>query len=296
MKFEKTLKIVTLNDIDIISKYLRLYPSENCDFNICNLICWGMYYKLEYAIVMDRLVLFNPYYSYLLFPIGEYFTAKELMELNQCCKEIHNNVEIMVVPEDYIDKTIGLDEYFEIINDEDWNDYVYLTDKLINLSGKKLAKKKNLISQFKREYPDYHIKSIDESDFKEILDFSYKWKEIQNREDDYLDIEFIAIENIIKNWRYLPAEGIKIYVNNKIVSYAIFSPQTEDMYTVHFEKFNPMIKGSAQLVNQETALYLKDKAKYINREQDIGDLGIRQAKRSYQPEKMVKYYRLKLKK
>ncbi len=295
MKFDKALKLVGLEDIPLISSYLEKYPSENCDFNICNLLCWGKYFKLEYGVVNDRLLLFNPYYGYLLFPIGTYFSAKELYEINNCCQDLHGNVEIMVVPEDFVLKNPDLETYFEITDDEDWNDYIYLTESLINLSGKKLAKKKNLISQFKRLYPDFVVKSITENDYDEILDFSYHWKESQKREDDYLDIEFEAIKNILSHWKHLPCEGLKIYADNKLVSYAIFSPQTSDMYTVHFEKFDPDIKGSAQIINFETAKHLELKVQFINREQDMGDEGIRQAKRSYQPVKMVKFHRLKVK-
>lgn len=295
-KIEHSLKKVDIDCIDLISSYLSNYPSDNCDFNICNLISWGKYYNLEYAVVEDRLILFNPYYSYLLFPIGEYFTANELLDLNNCCERMHNNVEIMVVPEDYILKNPDLEQYFDIFNDEDWNDYVYLSKNLVSLSGKKLAKKKNLISQFTRVYPDYEVKLISGSDFDQIIRFCEYWKEIQQRDDEYLDIEFEAIKNTLNYWDVLPVSGIKICVDNKLISFAVYSHQNNYMATVHFEKFDPNIKGSAQIVNYETAKVLEQRYMYINREQDMGDIGIRQAKRSYQPFKMISYYRLKVKK
>ena len=295
MSLDKDLRTVNFSDYQTILTFLQKYPSQNCDFNICNLLTWGIYYKLELAICHDRLVLFNPYYSYLLFPIGEFVSAQDLHKMNNCCEKIHKNVEIMVVPEDYVTNTPDLNEYFHIYNDEDWNDYVYSVESLRNLSGKKLAKKKNLISQFKRLYPDYYLKEITGNDYDEILDFSYYWKEAQNRQDDYLDIEFEAIKLMLKNWDLLPSKGLKLYAENKLCAFAIYSPQTEEMVTVHFEKFDPNVKGAAQLINHETALRVEDSILFINREQDMGDPGIRQAKRSYQPLSMMPYYRLKSK-
>ena len=302
---EKNLKPITLNDIEIIKDYLKKFPAENCDFNICTIYTWGLYFKLEYTIFNERLFLFNPFYAYLLAPLGEKFTAEELFQINNCCKKIHKNVEIMVVSDEYVKNTPDLSEYFTIINDLDWNDYVYDLDRLAQLSGKKLAKKKNLISQFMRVNPNWKIKNIEKNDIDEIMEFSYYWKElhdvgnafISSKQDqsEYLDIEMEALKLSLQNWEILPNEGIKLYVNDKICAFAIWSPQTMDMVTIHYEKYDPLIKGAGQVINQQTALILKERFKYANREQDIGLPGIRQAKRSYQPERMIPFYRLKVK-
>jgi len=292
---EKMLKPVTWEDYEVIDSYLKKYPAENCDFNICTLFTWGLYFKLEYAIFENRLILFNPYYQYLLSPVGEKLTALELFQLNNCCKKIHKDVEIMVISEDYIANTPNIDEYFTLKNDEDWNDYIYSTESLVNLSGKKLAKKKNLISQFMRLYPQHELKPVTNSDYEELMNFCYYWKDTHKDNDDYLDIEFEAIKTILLNWDKLPCEGYKLYANDKLCAFSVYSKQTDEMATVHYEKYDIQIKGAGQVINHETAKVLLDNYKYINREQDMGIEGIRQAKRSYQPIRKVPFYRLKSK-
>jgi hypothetical protein len=96
-------------------------------------------------------------------------------------------------------------------------------------------------------------------------------------------------------WDILPCEGIIICLHDKIAAYSIFSPQTPDMADEHFEKFDPDKKGSAQIVNWETARHLQNRYKYLNREQDLGMEGLRQAKLSYQPAFLVKFLSTKLK-
>ena len=294
-KLDNILTPISLNDIEIIHNFLRKYPSENCDFNICTLFSWGLYFKLEYAILDNRLILFNPFYGYLLAPIGEKLTAEELYNINNCCQKIHKNVEIMVVSEEFVNNTPNLGEYFSIYNDLDWHDYIYSVESLVNLSGKKLAKKKNLISQFVRLYTNWNIKKIENKDYDELMEFCAYWLTVHVEQDEYLDIELAALELSLKYWELLPNEGIKIYIDDKLCGFAIWSPQTQDMATVHYEKFDPQIKGLGQVINYETAKILQNRFKFINREQDMGSAGIRQAKRSYQPIKMLPYYRLKSK-
>lgn len=160
---------------------------------------------------------------------------------------------------------------------------------MVNLRGKKLTKKKNLISQFRRANPNYHVLPISKEKHEVIERFTEKWRRERHVEGSYLDTEMKAIQNTLEMWDELPVEGIIVCLDQRIAAYSIFSPQTQDMVTVHFEKFDPDKKGSAQLIYWETARYLQSRYKWINREQDIGLEGLRQAKTSYAPDFMVKF-------
>jgi hypothetical protein len=178
---------------------------------------------------------------------------------------------------------------------EQWSDYVYLTEKLYTLSGKKLAKKKNLLSQFRRQYPSYTTENIVKEDKDAILEHFKRWQTDRNIKEIGLTMEYRAIKNAFTFWDQLPLDGLKITADSDIIAWSVFSPQSADMATVHFEKFDPAIKGCAQVINWETAKYLLDSYKYINREQDMGIEGLRQAKRSYDPEFMVPFITSRLK-
>ena len=73
-------------------------------------------------------------------------------------------------------------------------------------------------------------------------------------------------------------------------AFSIYSPLNGNMADVHFEKFDPEVKGIGQVINWETARALAGTTKYINREQDLGIEGLRQAKRSYTPEYILNAY------
>jgi len=124
------------------------------------------------------------------------------------------------------------------------------------------------------------------------MDFCYYWKNT-HEEMEHLDVELAAIQTLLEHWDLFPCDGLKLYANGKLCAFSIYSPQTADMALIHSEKCDPVIKGAGQVINQETAKILIKDFKYINREQDMGLAGIKQAKRSYQPVKMLPHYRLK---
>jgi hypothetical protein len=271
------------------------YPSEKCDFNVCNIFSWDLFLKVKYTFYLGRLILFNPSYTYFLAPIGEALSVEALFQLSNAFKVVYEDIEILGVSEDYINNNPTIGDYFYIEHDENLSDYVYTAEDLVELHGKKLAKKKNLISQFMRLYTDFEVKPIDANDYTEIMDFCYYWRETHGDQSENVDIEFEAIKIILTHWDLFPCNGLKLYAGGKICAFSIYSPQTNDMATVHFEKFDPFIKGSGQVINHETAKLLREHFVFINREQDMGLAGIRQAKRSYQPTRMLMHYRLKSK-
>ncbi|HOD18042.1 MAG TPA: phosphatidylglycerol lysyltransferase domain-containing protein [Candidatus Cloacimonadota bacterium] len=281
------LQLMTLDVAPLIQNCLMNFPRQCCDLNLCNLFTWGQLYKLHYFVWEDTYVIYNPRYHYLGFPFCYNFGAQALAELVKQFRSLDDKVEMILFPSEWIDAHPEAKQFFRFRIHEQWSDYIYLAEKLFTLPGKKLAKKKNLISQFKRLYPDYTVERISQTDRDAILAHYGKWQMNRQVKDPNLTMEFKAVKNAFLFWDKLPLDGLKIIINDEIAAWAVFSPQTTDMVTVHFEKFDPNLKGCAQVINWETARYLKDRYKYINREQDLGIEGLRQAKRSYEPEFMA---------
>lgn len=286
----QNLELITIEHIPLLQDYLRRFPRENCDYSVTNILAWGQIYKNHLLLWQDNLVVFNPKYQYICFPIGENFQEADLAALVRLFRVEYPEAELILIPEDYYLTHPGLTDYFVLSEDRSWADYVYDVDKLVKLSGKKLAKKKNLVSQFVRAYPDYKVLPITSDKAGVLLEFTHKWRRERSAEGIYLMTEIKAIEHTLRMWDTLPVEGIIICLHNRIAAYSVFSQQTSDMVSEHFEKFDPDKKGSAQLINWETARSLQGRYKYINREQDLGLEGLRQAKLSYEPEFMVKFF------
>jgi hypothetical protein len=283
------LQNLTTAHIPMLKQYLSAYPRQACDYSICNLITWGKIYNNQFALWQDRLVLINPKYQYVFFPVGEPLSPQELAELLKNLKTAYPEPHLILIPKEYRDANPAMEELFDLHEDRAWADYIYSTERMVQLSGKKLAKKKNLISQFRRAYPDYKVLPVTLDKREVILRFTEKWRREREVEGIYLHTEYVAIQNTMEMWDHIPIEGIIICLDSKIAAYSLFSTQTADMATVHFEKFDPDKKGSAQVINWETARHLLGRYQWINREQDIGLEGLRQAKMSYDPDFLVPF-------
>ena len=124
---------------------------------------------------------------------------------------------------------------------------------------------------------------IEERDKQRVLELAKIWAEdkIQNEQ---IRADLRALEDAFKCWDRAGFAGTLLEVKGELIAFAIHSMMTDDMADVHFEKAIYNCKGSAQMINRETAAQLRGKAKWINREQDIGVPGLRHAKLSYDPE------------
>ncbi len=169
-------------------------------------------------------------------------------------------------------------------------DYLYSRLSLSTLSGKKLHKKKNHVNGFLNNYPDFSLKPLDNDtkhDAMQILDL---WAAEQ---DSIADTDYQAAQQALTMDNMDDFTGLVLYVKDIPVAWCLaeFAAQGT-IAVVHFEKARTDFRGSYQYINYAFAQSLPDHVMYINREQDLGDEGLRHAKMSYHPEAFVKKYRL----
>jgi len=204
----------------------------------------------------------------------------------------------------HLENYSNLVNYFDIVESIDNANYIYLSEKLSQLKGRKLHGKRNLISQFIRNYPDYRVINIEKENlncesFKKCIELSEEW--LNQKEStlgyndkilDLINIEQRVLKNSCNFFKYLDIGLTFIEVKREIAAFAIYSKQNQEMITLHFEKYNNKFIGSAQVINSYTAKFIENKYKYINREDDLGIPQLRFAKNSYLPDKLLIPYSL----
>jgi hypothetical protein len=169
--------------------------------------------------------------------------------------------------------------------DRDNFDYLYAREKLARLSGRRLHRKKNLVNLFLRNNVCTARPLLEEyaGDALQILE---RWKTQQGIPGDYT-----AAKEAIENMDALQLCGGIFYVNEEPVAYTLGEELARGrMFVIHFEKavLKKEYAGIYQYVNQAFTALLPDQYELINREQDLGDPGLRQAKESYRPVDFVK--------
>ncbi len=284
---------ITTEDIALIKAYSEKYRFESCDFNAVNLFSWSHFMSVRMTEYRERLLFYNFEWDFMIYPFGPPFSPTELICLSDMMISEKMSGNFISVPEDYLSAHTDINDHFEAEFDRDNSDYLYETEKLIGLTGKKLHKKKNLISQFLRLNPSYRVEKFSGKYSEKCIELAVKWCEEHNEicpEDKILELN--VMKRAVEHHELLGLEGLLLFVEDDLVAFAFFSRQNDDTADVHFEKYDSKFKGSAQMINLETAKFLLPRFKYINREQDMGKDGLRQSKMTYDPLRLVPTYKL----
>ena len=280
---------VKASDKEIIDKYMKKANSRSCDMSFAAVYLWKDFYLLEYTVCEDMLIFRTTEdgssYS---FPIGDASPEKALLALEAHCKENEEPLKLHCV---YRENEAWLEEHmpgkFEIEFDRDSADYIYECEKLIGLKGKKFHGKKNHVNKFIKTY-DWADEKITDDNINDCLAMLYKWKEI-NCEPGNIEkhAEACVSENALRERKFLGLKGGLIRADGEVVAFAVGEQINEDTLVVHIEKAFSEVPGAYAIINQQFLVHEADGLKYVNREDDVGEPGLRKAKLSYHPEFLV---------
>lgn len=184
---------------------------------------------------------------------------------------------------------------FSYETNEGFADYIYSVEKLQTLSGKKFHAKRNHINRFMQNYPDWSYEAIAHHNLDEVREMGRQWCE-QNDcgEGGSLAEEAIMVRSALTNFEALGMSGGLIRAGGRVVAFTMGHAINSDTFGVHIEKAFAEVQGAYPMINQQFAIHAMEGFTYINREEDMGNEGLRHAKRSYQPEFMYERYRATL--
>ncbi|MGL4935930.1 MAG: DUF2156 domain-containing protein [Cetobacterium sp.] len=258
---------------------------ETSDLNFTNFYLWSFSENIEYAI-QDDVLYIRGYYEgkeYYFAPISRERNQKKIIDAVKWIK--NKNGKLVFIPEEYAQ---FLEDDFEVKEERDSFDYIYSREDLAFLKGRKFSSKKNKVNKFIKTY-EYTYEKISDINIEEVRAFQQKWSE-NRKEDEIILSETLGIEGVLNNYEKLKLRGGVLKVDNRIVAYAIGEKLTENMGVVHIEKGDFEYMGSYQMINMLLAREEFPDVEFLNREDDFGSLGLREAKLSYQPIKFLKKY------
>jgi len=297
-----TGKPIKITDKILFDEYFQKFPPEISEFTFTNLFMWRKYYNFLRMGFEGHLILFsNDYlknrrkpintdskdYIYFFPPIGPN-PDKIIIELFENLE----NIEVHRVPED-ICISLKKNEKFSKLNLdclEDRNnwDYVHNKEDILNLVGNKYRQNRRWLQKFLDNY-DYEFKLLTEDLVEKTKELQLEWCELRAcTEDESLEAEHDAIYEALNNYKTLGFSGSLLCVENKCAAYTFGEMLNENTLVIHIEKAHMEYDGAYQAINN---MFLKNccvDAIYVNREQDLGIEGLRRAKESYKPIKMIK--------
>ncbi len=288
-------KEIQAKDAQWARPLLEMEGFQSCEYNFVDIFIWKEVYKSTIARFEDFVTVRSQHKRdvlYYLYPSGKGDRKKALQAIFDNAMEAGKKPILFSIPEQEVDTVKAMfPDQFDFAAPRDQSDYVYLSEDLANLSGRKYQKKRNHCSRFQRSYPSWEFHEINADSLETVCDFNSQWLKLyDNRNDDGLLDEQTAIELACTNFEELKLKGGYITVGGEVVAYSFGSPLGDDMFVVHIEKALYDYQGSYAVINREMALRFGQQYKYINREDDVGDDGLRRAKLSYNPKFLVEKY------
>ncbi len=240
---------IIFSDYPKLKEFFKGQKYPLCVYSLSSIIAWTNQIYTPYAAIEDgTLIICAEFYGdhrdkrHLILPVSPVreFSPKELYDI----AEKYECEKYSFVPDEYIERfgRTQVESFFEITEQPEFHDYIYLKDDLAELKGNRYSKKRNLINQFKKEYADKErvkIEAITPSVVSECIAFLEEWCKERHCDEDMegnLACEKRAIINAIEHLDVLEMKGILLRIDCKISAFGIGSYLTDEMGVFHFEK------------------------------------------------------------
>ncbi len=289
-------KSLSIEDKDAVDAIAAAENSRSADFVFGNMFLWDGRYHQSICIHDGRLFVQaeGEHLPIFPFPIGSgdlvtainalrEYTAQQGYSLVMRGVELHHKA---LLEELFPGK-------FSFIHDRDYDDYIYLAEKLASLSGKKLHGKRNHINRFEATYPTWHFEPLKRGHFPLCMALLDEWTEEVSEGEHLVNDEREAIELAFNHYERLGLTGGALFIDERLVAFTVGEQISSDTFNVHFEKAAGDIDGAYPMINREFVRHVLARLPhivYINREDDMGLDNIRRSKLSYRPEIILEKY------
>ncbi|MCE5299666.1 MAG: phosphatidylglycerol lysyltransferase domain-containing protein [Spirochaetia bacterium] len=284
--------------LQAFSAYFRNNPAEISEFAFAEMFAWRAVRNTSVAMLDGGIcVLLEKNGKWCFYPpFGAADNVAAISKMARYLKDEKGDGYIYGLTEQEAVGAAAADGSLEYAEDTDNADYVYAASDLISLAGRKYDGKRNHLNRFMENY-SHTFEPITPEILPQVKDFQEKWCQARSCADDLsLANEGRAVMEVLDNYGVLPVTGAALVVDGVVQAFSIASELNPEMAVVLFEKANPEFKGIYQAINNLFCSRMLSKYKWINREQDGGAEGLRRAKQSYYPVRMIRKFNLKLKK
>jgi len=288
---------LTLNDRAVFEQNAAQSAYENTNHYFANLYVWRHAYHIRFkafpegSMVCGAMQEEGPYHLWGPM-IAEGHTAREVLTAAEAaCAP--RPLQIYGVDRAFVEamQAEGIDGDYVITEDRDNADYIYRTEDLASLTGKRYHGKRNHVNGFLKKYT-YATRAVTPDDEALCLAIFDAWN--ADREPDAMaQPEREAISGAIREMEALGLDGLILYANGEPAAFClgVHDPK-KDAVLVLFEKAVPQVSGAFPFINQQFAQRWLGRAAWIDRAEDMGIEGLRKAKLSYHPDHLAMHYSL----
>ena len=282
-------KPLRLEDKEILGRYLRQHPPKTSELTMTNLFMWRHRYHPRWReqdgflfIVLER----ADKEAFGLPPVG---AGDGVLALDFLCQELKKSGArpcLRLADRTFVDRCVDPERY-QVALERDQSDYVYRTKDLIALAGRQYHRKKNLLNRFLKSHA-FEFAPLTANLVEGLLKMQERWLRMKNCEQhpELLE-EDRAIYEALQHFEDLGVKGGAILIDGQVEAFSLGEVLNPETAVIHIEKANPRIPGLYAAINQRFCQEVWAGLPFVNREQDLGQPGLRKAKKSYVPHHMV---------
>lgn len=269
---------------------------RTCDYTIGGLFMWADYFDYRYAIVDDTLFVLGvseenmrqPAFS---LPVGALPLQRSMTMLREYAASHELPLRLSAVPEPALEPllSLGADRVDRL---DDWSDYLYEIEPMTTYAGNKLAKKRNHVNRFMADHPDASFVELDDDNRQQALDFFMR-QHLRADKSASADSERSQVIDVLSHPQMYGFEGAMLETPADGVVGFTMGEVVADTLHVHIEKMDHGVTGAGETLARDFATMMLRRhpgLRYVNREEDTGDEGLRQAKLSYHPVELLHKY------
>ena len=286
-------RVIQLEDRDWIKEKLKISDFRGCEYSFANNVAWQRLSDTVICSYNDFYISCSFYDSQpgITFPAGVKTDSNEGKEkyirlFSELKHYVDNQGKKLIVSSVTAENLQWMKEYYKdnisIESDRANFDYIYNSEDLINLSGKKYHGKRNHIKRFMDN--DWSFEAISHKYYDECIAFAVDFYNKNSSYDDFSAVvEQYAINVFFENMDYLGLKCGMLKSNGKLVGITIGEQLNSDTFVVHIEKAVSDVQGAYPMLCNQFAKANAADLMYINREEDLGIEGLRKSKLSYKP-------------
>ncbi|MCH5189335.1 MAG: DUF2156 domain-containing protein [Oscillospiraceae bacterium] len=277
----------TLQDKSEVQKIFDSVNSDCCEYSFANVFMWSEGYENKISVNNGIFVSKISDSSVYCYPVG---LGDKKSVIEEIISQDKNAMFYGLTEKNKEELTKLFPDKFEFVEDRDAFEYIYKTEDLAVLSGKKYHSKKNHVSFFEKNF-DWHYEEITPQNIDRCILMDDQWERLNEQKDPTeIEREHSAIDKAFSNFFELDLFGGILFIENEAVAFTFGERLNSNTFCTHVEKAYANFRGAYQMINRELAKSLLGKYEFINREEDTGSEGLRSAKLSYHPVKLLTKY------
>eukprot|EP00727_Mastigamoeba_balamuthi_P008411 m51a1_g4192 hypothetical protein (330) ;mRNA; r:403216-404274 len=275
---------------ELVQSYAQRYPQNLCETSFTTLWSWRKTRPVWVLEIENSLVFLQKMNCGAVVVLGDPLGPVTVAQIAARVPNVRGFDRITSRLAEQIRATYP---QMSVTRDVDNDEYVYRASDLAELPGHKYQNRRRAVVKTLEQYPTAQRCYLGPSDVPECLELLAKWRDSHTPVPDTICAEAQAVEEALANWQSLPGLlGTGMRVDGRLVAFGIAEALTPDTVVCHFEKTDRDIPGAGAVIVKWAAERAVEMGfKYINREQDCGSPGLRQAKRSYLPSSMVEKFK-----